>query len=104
MTLVLIGPPEGDTGPPEGDTGPPEGDTGPPEGDTGPLAYLQLHTDIRQHFQSGTDTFIDKTLHGALKTAEECITKAVTISDDFHSDSTGVSCLCNFLSKCPCTI
>ncbi|KAI0241565.1 hypothetical protein LSAT2_023593 [Lamellibrachia satsuma] len=48
-----------------------------------------LHTDIRQHFQSGTDTFIDKTLHGALKTAEECITKAVTISDDFHSDSTG---------------
>lgn len=48
-----------------------------------------LHTDIQQQFQSGSDTFVDKTLHGALKTAEECITKAVTLSDDFLSASTG---------------
>ena len=57
------------------------------EGDTVLSVHPQLHTDIHQQFQVGSDTFVDKTLHGALKTAEECITKAITLSDD----STGVS-------------
>ena len=60
------------------------------------LVTFQVGHDVRQSFLSGCDVFIDKTLHGGLRTVEECEIRLQSLNDDMSQNMpVSMDCICS---------